>query len=146
MVHQQSRSAYQFAAASSASVATLHQLAYSQIAQDLLCAAAAVRQADISARCAASNHALLLLGHLDSWVDGMKEPALAQSLRAFYVFLRHAILNLQIAPDAAAFERTASLLLDTRTAWHQKEQLLSERPRDFPASSAEATPRLSLNA
>lgn len=118
---QQSTSAYQSASASGATQAGLLQLVYGSLAQDLLRAARAVRDGDIEARCAASNHALLLLGHLESWLDNLDEPHLAESLQAFYSMLRTAILHLQAVPDAALFESYAQAVLDTRAAWQVKE-------------------------
>jgi flagellin-specific chaperone FliS len=121
MLTRQSTSAYHNATAGGATYSSLLQLVYSNLAQDLMRAAHAVRGKNIEARCAASTHALALLGHLESWLQDMDEHTLAESLQQFYNMLRVSILRLQAAPDAAMFETCAQLVLDTRAAWQAKE-------------------------
>lgn len=125
MLTRQNWSAYQSAAASGATTQIgLLQLVYGRLAQDLLEAANATRQNSIAVRCAASNHALLLLGHLQSWLDADADPALAASLGAFYAMLRRSILQEQAAPRFAKFEELAQVVLDTQAAWRDKEERL----------------------
>lgn len=146
MLYQQSRSAYQTAAASGATQAGLLQLVYTRLAQDLLQAADAIRKDDIEGRCAASKHALLLLGHLESWVSDVKDHALAESLRAFYAMLRTAVLAQQAALDHARLEQCAQLVLDTRAAWQAKEEdALSSSHGTIPGAYTEPE-RISFQA
>ena len=146
MLTRQTTSAYQNATASGATQAGLLQLVYSHLAQDLLRAAEAVGVNNIEARCASSNHALLLLGHLESWLDCLEEPTLAESLRGFYRMLSNSILQLQAAPDALLFEKAAQLVLDTRAVWQLKEQRLSSTYRDTAALPAIGAGSISFSA
>ena len=125
MSYEQSRSAYQTAAASGATHGVLVQLVYTHLAQDLLRAADAMRQRSVEGRCAASKHALLLLGHLESWVDELSEPDLAMSLRSFYGMLRTSVLAQQKQLDPSVLEQCANMVLETRAAWQQKEAQLA---------------------
>jgi flagellin-specific chaperone FliS len=124
MLYQQSRSAYQNAAASGATQVALLQLVYTRLAQDFLQAAQAIHRADIDARCAASKHALLLLAHLESWLPSMGDPGLVQSLTAFYQMLRASVLREQANLSATQLEACAQLILETRAAWQSKEENL----------------------
>lgn len=118
MLYQQTRQAYQNVVGEGATHAGLTQHVYHHLAQDLLRAAKGVRDGDIEARCLASNHALLLLGHLESWLDFLQgEPVLEESLRTFYGMLRVSILQAQGSLDADAFERAAQYVLETAAAW-----------------------------
>lgn len=124
MQTRHSTSAYQDASASGATLAGLMQLVYSHLAQDLLRAADAVQNNNIATRCAASNHALLLLGHLESWVNELDEPPLAESLHSFYRMLVTSILQLQATPSESGFRQYAQLVLDTRAAWQKRAESL----------------------
>ena len=121
MLYQQSRSAYHFAAGAGATQAGLTQLVYTHLAQDLLHAADAIRNGHIEARCAASKHALMLLGHLESWSAELEDPGLAQSLRAFYAMLRTCVLQSQAASDSLLLEESAQRVLEMCTVWQTKE-------------------------
>ncbi len=122
MLYQQSRSAYHFAAGAGATQAGLTQLVYTHLAQDLLHAAEAIRNGHIQVRCAASNHALMLLGHVESWSAELEDPGLAQSLRAFYTMLRICVLQSQTASDPLLLEESAQRVLEMRAVWQAKEE------------------------
>ncbi|MGI4830061.1 MAG: flagellar protein FliS [Janthinobacterium lividum] len=110
------------AAADGATHVGMLVLVYDAIARDLIKAGQAVRSPDIERRCAVSGHALLLLGHLESWVDFLDDPRLCTSLQSFYAMLRTRILQLQSAPNAAEFEKLAQLVCDTRAVWQARER------------------------
>ena len=113
--------AYQSAAAEGATHIGMLVLVYDALVKDFIKAAAAVRREDIEARCSASSHALLLLGHLDSWVELIDDPILASSLTDFYGILRGELLRLQAEPEAASFENLAQRISETKTSWQAKE-------------------------
>ena len=145
-MYQQSRSAYQTAAVNGATQAGLLQLVYTRLAQDFLRAAEAVRQNKIGERCTASNHALLLLGHLESWIPDLGDPKLAESLAAFYAMLRASVLQLQATLDAAKFEECAQLVLQMRAAWQAKEDNLLTAAGSVAAAPRPAPGSLSFHA
>lgn len=119
--------AYQSASAAGATQIGLLKLVYDRLVQDFRSAAEAVRGHNIGARCNASNHALLLLGHLESWDLYSDVPQLAISLAQFYAMLRTRTIQLQHSGAPADFEQLASLVMNTRVAWDRKEAELNER-------------------
>lgn len=151
MLHS-SALAYQMAAADGATHVGLMVLVYDAIAADLVKASKAVRDRDVELRCSRSNHALLLLGHLDSWIDLIDEPILATSMRQFYAMVRARIMQLQAAADADEFDQLADLISQTRACWQQKDKASQNFARTLiaVAQPAEAggrpQQRLQLNA
>lgn len=121
-MNQRNTLAYQMAAADGATHAGMVVLVYDGIAKDLIHAARAVRENSIERRCAASEHALLLIGHLEQWIEAMDDPHLAEALRGFYAMVRTRIVQMQAIAEAAGFEDLAQLVFDTRAAWQAKEQ------------------------
>ena len=146
--------AYQSAAADGATHIGLLVIVYNAIAGYLLRSAEAVRANDIELRCSSSGHVLLLLGHLESWLDCIDDAAIVASLRAFYAMLRARILQLQAAPQAHQFEELASLVSETRATWEAKERGVSAAahrmlPLEFAQQSAHTdigSRKLTLNA
>lgn len=121
-MNQRNTLAYQMAAADGATHAGMVVLVYDGIAKDLIHVARAIRENSIERRCAASEHALLLIGHLEPWIETMDDPRLAEALRGFYAMLRTRIVQMQAIAEAAGFEDLAQLVFDTRAAWQAKEQ------------------------
>lgn len=110
---------------------------YDTMAEDLRRAGQAVERADIQARCDATNHALLLLGHLESWVASLDDPTLQTSLLQFYSYLRSQAMHLQISSHAGGFFELARLVGETRAAWQTREsqQTLEVHPHPTSAGS-----------
>ena len=121
-MNQRNTLAYQMAAADGATHAGMVVLVYDGIAKDLIHAARAIRENSIERRCAASEHALLLIGNLEQWIEAMDDPQLAEALRGFYAMLRTRIVQMQAIAEASGFEDLAQLVFDTRAAWQAKEQ------------------------
>ena len=94
---------------------------YDTLAEDFRRAGDAVERGDIPARCAATNHALLLLGHLESWTGSLDDAVLAASLLQFYGYLRAQALRLQVAKAPAEFFELARLVGETRACWQKRE-------------------------
>ena len=94
---------------------------YDTLAADLRRAGQAIERGDIAARCDATNHALLLLGHLESWTASLDDATLQASLRQFYSYLRSQAMLLQTASNPAEFYELARLVGETRAAWQQRE-------------------------
>ena len=108
---------------------------YDTLAEDLRRAGQAVERVDIAARCDATNHALLLLGHLESWVTSLDDTTLRGSLVQFYSYLRAQAMLLQTASHAEGFYELARLVGETRAAWQTREaqQAAVPRPTAAPA-------------
>lgn len=125
---------YRTHAAEGSTHADLLIAVYDALAEDLRRVAAAVAHEDIAARCNVSNRALLLLGHLDSWVEFLGEPALQQSLTQFYSYLRSEILRLQTTTSPEPFRALALQVSETRAAWQKKLATAPEPDAPIPVA------------
>lgn len=138
-----SESYYRRASAEGATYVGLLVVVYDTLAGDFRNAGAAAARGDIAGRCEATNHALLLLGHLESWVDSLDDAALQDSLRQFYSHLRSQAIALQVTTGSEGFEELARLVAETRATWQQKEarerQMRSEAGKIAPVMSYEET-------
>ena len=117
--------AYREASSEGATYIGLLALVYEALAADLLRAGQALLERRVQARCDASNHALLLLGHVETWAEELNDPTLAESLATFYGFLRKRILELQSSVESADFEKLSNLVLEVRSAWQKKNQQIT---------------------
>ncbi len=127
-MNENSNFAYRSASAEGATYTDLLLLVYDAIARDLLQAGQAAERMHVEARCRHVNHALLLLGHVESWISFLDDPMLGSSLVMFYDMLRTRLLQLQRLSSSKEFEDLASLVCDTRAAWQRKQQSLLEQP------------------
>ena len=109
---------------------------YDTLAEDLRRAGQAVERREIAARCDATNHALLLLGHLESWTASLDDGVLAASLLQFYGYLRTQALRLQVTTDPADFYELARLVGETRACWQKRENELDPPASLHPAPAA----------
>lgn len=114
--------AYRTASASGATHIGLLLLVYDALASDFQKASGAVSRGDIAARCLYSNHALLLLGHLEEWCVLLNDESLATSLKSFYGHLRVNLLQYQTKGTPQDFSGLAIVVAETRAVWRLKEQ------------------------
>lgn len=112
--------AYRAASLEHASHLDLLLASYDALAQDLRLAGLAAEQGHIAERCRLSGHALLLVGHLESWTQLLHEPVLESSLADFYTFVRGELMRSQGSPSAAHFSNLALLVCEVRAAWQGK--------------------------
>jgi flagellin-specific chaperone FliS len=96
---------------------------YDALAEDIRLAGKFAVKGDVVSRCRHSDRALLLIGHLESWVSLLDEPELAESLTSFYQFLRVEILRLQICSELERFMALALVVCETRAAWQNKQSV-----------------------
>lgn len=149
-----SETLYRQAAAEGATYIGLLLVAYDTLAGDLRRAGAAVANKAIAARCDASNHALLLLGHLESWAAALEEPVLKGSLSQFYAYIRSQMLAHQADSHPQAFLDLASVVEQTRAVWQAKESQqtqstqISNAAQQIPEQPSDDRPfrRLSFSA
>ena len=130
----QSGSAYREASLEGATHIEALTLVYEAIAADLLKAGHALQGGRIQERCDASNHALFLLGHLETWTEDLHDAALSESLRAFYGFLRGRIVGLQSKGSRADFEKLSGVVMEVKSTWEKKGQ---QAPQNGDSSISE---------
>jgi len=73
---------------------------------------------DIETRCRELNHAILVLGQLDSWVDIKNGGESAQALARFYAYLRAKMMEAMGTKSARLLEAQIAMILHVRSAWH----------------------------
>ena len=86
---------------------------------DLRRAANALRKNDIEARCKELNHAALVIGQLENWVDLKSGGESAEALTRFYSYLRAKMLEASINKSAAVLDQQIEMILHVRSAWQQ---------------------------
>ena len=101
---------------------------YDALSENLRSAGQAAETGEIEARCSYSQRALLLVGHLQSWVDVLEEEALKDSLLSFYAYLRAEVLRLQLESKAEPYRTLALRICETRAAWQERK---SRQSSDF---------------
>lgn len=94
---------------------------YDALIEDIRSAACAVAAGDVSARCRHCHRALLLLGHLESWVSLLDDEALQQGLACFYQYVRTELLCLQAAAEGSSYTSLAMRVCEVRAAWQRKQ-------------------------
>lgn len=96
---------------------------YDALAEDIRFAGKSADTGNVAARCRYSEHALLLIGHLESWVSLLDDAELSESLASFYSYLRVEILQLQTNADLNRFVDLALKVCETRAAWQKKQSV-----------------------
>lgn len=120
------RTAYREADVRGASAVRLVTLLYEQIVQDLRQAAGAIEQNDIALRTNRINHAILVIGHLQSRLDFDNGGKVAKDLDNFYNVLRQNLVQVQFFPSNAGIRQLITDVLTAREAWIEVER--TERP------------------
>ncbi|MGD0797054.1 MAG: flagellar export chaperone FliS [Acidobacteriaceae bacterium] len=94
---------------------------YDTLAGDLRRAADAQRRNDIQQRCKEINHALLVIGYLDDWIDREDGGELAQRLITFYATMRSRLIEAQSRNEPQLLDEQMDLVLAIRGTWHDLE-------------------------
>jgi flagellar protein FliS len=126
--------AYRRTAAEGASGFGLLIALYDTLAGDLRRAAEALRRNDIEARCKELNHALLVIGYLDDWIDRKGGGDLAQKLVDFYAAMRAKLIEAQARNSPDLLEQQMDLVLSIRGTWHDLEARASRTLEPSPAT------------
>lgn len=108
---------------------------YDALAEDIRLAGEAAEVGDFTARCRYSKHALLVLGHLQSWAPLVENQNLERSLTGFYEYVRKKLLCLQSCAEAYQFLALAMSVCETRAVWQKKKSLMSSS--EIPSASEE---------
>jgi flagellar biosynthetic protein FliS len=94
---------------------------FDTLAGNLRRAGKAQREDDIERRCREVRHALLVIGHLENWVEQGTGGVLAQELAAFYSSLRRKVIEAEAANSAEILEKQMFRVLELREHWQQIE-------------------------
>ncbi len=105
---------------------------FDTLAGDLRRASAAIRKNDIEKRCKELDHASLVLGQLESWVDMDKGGESAQALSRFYAYLRATMMQASVAQSAALLDTQIDTILQIRSAWHKLDTVPQGSPETPP--------------
>lgn len=139
---------YRMAAVDAADPIGLLLALYDTLSGNLRRAAAAQRADDVGGRCAELNHAYMVLGQLESWVDPERDRPLAESLTVFYAYVRERMLAASLAQSAPEFDALVRFVSQVRTTWQQREASLTlegaQRSPEHPVQAA-ATPKPGLS-
>ena len=112
--------AYRHSATEGANHIDILLACYDALAEDMRLAGQSALRGDIPARCRHSEHALLLIGHLESWVSFLDDVNLAASLTNFYEHLRAEVLRLQVSLDFNDYMNLALVVCEVRATWQKK--------------------------
>jgi flagellar protein FliS len=113
--------AYRKTAAQGASGLGLLIALYDTLAGNLRRAAEAERCNDIEKRCQEINHALLVIAHLEEWIDHGTGGKLADKLVAFYSSVRRNMIQAQAKRSAEMLEQQMQQVLKVRATWQGLE-------------------------
>ena len=96
---------------------------FDTLAGDLRRASSALRKNDIETRCKELNHAALVLGQLESWIDLKNGGESAQTLTRFYAYLRARMIEAGATKSASLLDKQIEMILHVRSAWQQLDAL-----------------------
>jgi flagellar protein FliS len=131
------RLAYREAEVRGASPIRLVILLYGQLIQDLTRAAQAIEQNNIELRTTCLNHAILVVGYLQSPLDFDQGGKVARDLNHFYNTLRQNLVQVQFFPSQAGIRRQITDVLALREAWLEVER--AEKASIRPATASATT-------
>jgi flagellar protein FliS len=94
---------------------------YDTLAGNLRRASDAQRGGDIEKRCQELNHALLVIGYLEDWIDRKEGGELAQRLVTLYANLRAKLIEAQVKQSAEILEQEMAVVLSIRGTWQDLE-------------------------
>ena len=123
-------------------------LLYDQIIQDLAKAAQAIEQDQIELRTKYLNHAILVIGHLQSPLDFERGGKVARDLDHFYNVLRQSLVQVQFYPSKEAIGERIAELQSVREAWTEvdrAETSLGETAVTSAAATSVSNPGASLS-
>jgi flagellar protein FliS len=132
---------YRKTAIAGASSIGLMIVLFDTLVGDLRRAASALRKDDIETRCRELNHAALVLGQLESWVDLEKGGESAETLTRFYAYLRAKMMEASINKSAAVLDTQIDMILHVRSAWQQLDAAppaAPDEPAELPAQQVNA--------
>ena len=131
--------AYRESAARGASAVGQVVLLYGQIVNDLRKAIEAIERNRIDERTNSINHAMVVVGYLQSTLNFEVGGEVAPNLERFYDLLRRKLVEAQFESSKEILNEQIALLLDLREAWVEVDRATSSPPA-FRREAASATP------
>lgn len=119
-----------------ASPAALVARLYEQMIHDLQQAMKALEQNDVELRTSKINHAILVIGYLESQLNFDAGGKVAEDLKNFYDILRENLLQAQLRQSPALLAHQITDLLAVREAWIEVDRAESSAP----AAAADLVP------
>jgi flagellar protein FliS len=113
---------------------------YDTLAGNLRRAADAQRKRDVEKRCEEVNHALLVVGYLEDWIDREDGGELAQKLIVFYSNMRKKLIEAQAKESPEILEEQMALVLQIRGTWQDLENRASSALQVPPELEAQKYP------
>ena len=111
-------------------------LLYEQIVQDLQKALEALDANEIEQRSHKIDHALLIIGELQSRLDMERGGEVSRNLERFYNVLRARLLEAQLRGSREILLKQISDVMMLRSAWLEVEQAIAEKPVTLAATAA----------
>jgi len=108
---------------------------YDTILRDFVRTLAALQAEDVETRILETNHALLVIAHLQNVLDHDRGGEAAKILARFYDIARGKIIQANIQATPEAFEDLITLFGGIREAWYQSEQQLPAMQERIQTSS-----------
>jgi flagellar secretion chaperone FliS len=127
---------YRRSAIEGASTIGLMIALFDTLVGDLRRAAFALRKNDIETRCRELNHATLVLGQLNEWIDPENGGESARALSGFYAYLRAKMMEAAVTQSATLLETQIDMILHVRSAWQKLDvgpMETSVKPAENPA-------------
>jgi flagellar protein FliS len=140
MMQNKTQRSYQMSAIQGASSIGLIVVLFDTLVRDLRRAAAALRKNDIETRCKELNHASLVLGQLENWIDKDKGGESAQTLTQFYAYLRAKMMEATVTRSATVLDTLIDMVLQVRSAWQKLDNAPPGAPPDILAEPTPSTP------
>jgi flagellar protein FliS len=137
--------AYRKSAIEGASPIGLVVVLYDTLWGDFRRASDAIRNGDIASRCKELNHALVVLGQLESWVAPDSETELAASLTLFYRYLRAQVMEASVKQSSAVLDAAMELILHVRAAWQQRDTPVPPPSQERISTFSEDATRLAVS-
>ncbi len=131
MIVMTTEMSYRKTAIAGASSIGLMIVLFDTLAGDLRRACGALRKNDIEARCKELNHAALVIGQLESWIDLKNGGEPAETMSRFYAYLRAKMLEASISKSATELEKQIEMILHVRSAWQQLDTPPLPAPENF---------------
>ncbi len=135
-----SQQSYRESSARGASPVDLVVRLYEQIIEDLRQAAIAIDQNDIRRRTRRINHAILVIGHLQSPLDFDNGGKVAKDLDHFYNTLRQNLVQVQFFPSKSGIAQLITDFIAVREAWVEVGRAegpsLTSEAGNYPAPAA----------
>jgi flagellar protein FliS len=90
---------------------------FDRLVGDLTRAADAIRKGEIERRCRETNHALLVIAQLESWLDRERGGEAARQLALFYAQIRASLMQASVELRAERLDEQVASILNVRSSW-----------------------------